>query len=533
MYGAGILSYAAFISAMGRISGFRYFDSRRRRRIEWCETVTGSVKSGGTFDKEGAILKIAAAYIRVSTEDQIEYSPESQRKALFAYAGKNGYIIPEEYIFSDEGISGRSTKRPGFQRMIGTAKTKPKPFDAILVWKFSRFARNREDSIVYKSMLRKQCGIEVISISEQLGEDKTSILIEALLEAMDEYYSINLAEEVVRGMSEKARRGGTLGRPAYGYRAENGKVVIDETQAAVVRRIFQTYDGGEPLRRITHAINAEGITTGYGKPWTYRSLEYMLRNPVYTGVTHWTPEKVRARHWETISEQTIITPETHEAIISQELFDRVQERLDAWRRSHPYKAHPGHGHMFPLKGLVRCGTCGSTMVSGGNGGLQCHSYAKGVCKVSHFITMQKLDKLVQDQLEADSLSGNLHVTLAREQGRPPEQGEQMQQAISRLQIQLQRVKEAYTAGIDTLEEYRENKARIQARINALEEQIRKETPECSPDDIQHAIRAAIITALGLYRSDAPDALKNETLRSIIRSIAFDTGRKSVSIEYIF
>ena len=157
-------------------------------------------------------MKIAAAYIRVSTDDQIEYSPDSQRKAILDYAKRNDYIVPQEYIFVDEGISGRSTKRPAFQQMIGTAKQKSHPFDAILVWKFSRFARNREDSVVYKSMLRKQCGVEVVSISEQIGEDKTSILIEALLEAMDEYYSINLSEEVVRGMSEKARRGGTLGR---------------------------------------------------------------------------------------------------------------------------------------------------------------------------------------------------------------------------------------------------------------------------------------------------------------------------------
>ena len=128
-------------------------------------------------------MKIAAAYIRVSTDDQIEYSPDSQRKAILDYAKRNDYIVPQEYIFVDEGISGRSTKRPAFQQMIGTAKQKSHPFDAILVWKFSRFARNREDSVVYKSMLRKQCGVEVVSISEQIGEDKTSILIEALLEA--------------------------------------------------------------------------------------------------------------------------------------------------------------------------------------------------------------------------------------------------------------------------------------------------------------------------------------------------------------
>lgn len=154
-------------------------------------------------------MKIGAAYIRVSTDMQLELSPESQLKAIRDYAKKNDIILSNEFIFRDEGISGRKAeKRPDFMRMIAVAKSKPKPFDVILIWKFSRFARNREDSIVYKSMLRKQCGIDVISISEQLSEDKTSILIEALLEAMDEYYSINLAEEVKRGMTEKARRVG-------------------------------------------------------------------------------------------------------------------------------------------------------------------------------------------------------------------------------------------------------------------------------------------------------------------------------------
>ena len=105
--------------------------------------------------KNSTGLKTAAAYIRVSTEDQIEYSPASQLEKIREYAKRNGYMLPEEFIFADEGISGRNTaKRPEFNRMIGTAKQKPKPFDAILLWKFSRFARNREDSIVYKSMLR-------------------------------------------------------------------------------------------------------------------------------------------------------------------------------------------------------------------------------------------------------------------------------------------------------------------------------------------------------------------------------------------
>lgn len=117
-------------------------------------------------------MKTAAAYIRVSTEEQTELSPDSQIRLIKEYADKNGYNVPDEFIFHDDGISGRTAaKRPGFNRMIGAAKLRPRPFDAILLWKFSRFARNREDSIVYKSMLRK-LGIEVISISENVGDDK-------------------------------------------------------------------------------------------------------------------------------------------------------------------------------------------------------------------------------------------------------------------------------------------------------------------------------------------------------------------------
>ncbi|MCI7334723.1 MAG: recombinase family protein, partial [Oscillospiraceae bacterium] len=164
--------------------------------------------------------KIAACYIRVSTDDQTELSPSSQLEALQEYADSHGYIIPEEYVFKDEGISGRTTKkRPEFNRMIGVAKTKPKPFDAVLLWKFSRFARNRTDAIVYKNLLRNELGIDVISISESLGDDRgTALILESMFEAMDEYYSINLSTEVKRSMKMKAEKGQPLCIPPFGYK---------------------------------------------------------------------------------------------------------------------------------------------------------------------------------------------------------------------------------------------------------------------------------------------------------------------------
>lgn len=476
-------------------------------------------------------MKIAAAYIRVSTDDQIEYSPESQRKALYAYAKAHDIIIPEEFVFADEGISGRSTRRPAFQRMIGTAKLRPAPFEVILVWKFSRFARNREDSIVYKSMLRKQCGIEVVSISEPVGEDKTSILIEALLEAMDEYYSINLAEEVVRGMSEKARRGGTLGKLAYGYRSEHGHAVIDSETAEVVRKIFRDFESGVPVKRIAFDLNECGIPSSSGKKWEGRTVEYILRNPFYIGTTHWTPEKVKGKHAETISEQTILTEGTHEPIIGKELFEHCQERIAENKRRHIYKAHPEHGKVFALKGLVRCSACGSTLVSGGNNGVQCHMYAKGACKKSHFITKAKLDEIVIAKLEADLRSGTFYIPIEDPPEEPSAEDILNDQTIAKLEMQLMRVKEAYAAGIDTIEEYKENKERIMQRLETVRRKAKPRRIVRKSAEQLRIQRETIADGIAIYKSDVDDSIKNETLKCFLYAVTFHSDTKEVVISY--
>ena len=100
------------------------------------------------------MLKIASAYVRVSDDRQDEYSPDSQLKLIREYAKKNGYYVPDEFIFYDDGISAKSSiKRVEFNKMISIAKQTPPPFEKIFVWKFSRFARNQEESIVFKSLL--------------------------------------------------------------------------------------------------------------------------------------------------------------------------------------------------------------------------------------------------------------------------------------------------------------------------------------------------------------------------------------------
>ena len=128
------------------------------------------------------MLHIGAAYIRVSDERQDEYSPDSQLKKIREYARKEGCIIPDEYVFYDDGISGKNTKnRTNFNNMIAMAKEKEHPFDTIYVWKFSRFARNQEEAIVYKNLLRKN-GISVKSVSEPIPDDHFGTLIERVIE---------------------------------------------------------------------------------------------------------------------------------------------------------------------------------------------------------------------------------------------------------------------------------------------------------------------------------------------------------------
>ena len=157
------------------------------------------------------VLEIAAAYIRVSTDDQTELSPDSQLHVILDAAKADGYIIPKEYIFMEKkGISGRKAdNRPEFQRMISLAKSQtPSPFPRLYLWKFSRFARNQEESTFYKGILRKKCGVEIISVSEPIAEGMFGRLIETIIEWFDEYYSVNLSGEVLRGMNEKASNKG-------------------------------------------------------------------------------------------------------------------------------------------------------------------------------------------------------------------------------------------------------------------------------------------------------------------------------------
>lgn len=474
-------------------------------------------------------LKVAAAYIRVSTDHQTELSPDSQIKIVRQYAKQHGYIIPNEFIFRDDGISGRyADKRPQFNEMIATAKQKPSPFGAVLLWKFSRFARNQEESIFYKSMLRKN-GVEVISVSEPTIEGPFGSLIERIIEWTDEYYSIRLSGEVRRGMTEKVERGGAVAIPAFGYNIVDGNFVPNPETAPIVRRIFQDYLSGIPIVRIARNLNDRHITTSKGNVWENRTVEYLLYNPVYIGKIRWNPKRRTRRNYN--DPDIIITDGTHEPLIDTETFEKVQQRLEEQKKAHPRSMHTEINEEYMLHGLVKCSDCGASLSMCSKGvGLQCIKYTHGKCNVSHYISINKLNKLVIGAVEAAFLTESFDLTV-KDNAPDPEPNEiDIDALIEKEEQKFKRIREAYENGVYSLEELKESKRIAEHNIAELREKAVK--PERTKAEMIKALVERKKDILPqLKNPNVSEAEKNELLRSFIDKIIFNRTASTIRIFY--
>ena len=237
----------------------------------------------------------------------------------------------------DEAESGRVADRPQFREMIEEGGKPKAPFDVILVWKFSRFTRKREHAVAFKSLLRRK-GIRVVSITEQAEDNATGRLLEGIIESVDEYYSENLAQEVVRGMREAASRGFFLASNApFGYSRvkvsdgakERPTLEVDPATAPVVREIFEKSLRGSGLKELCKELNDRGITNR-GKRWYKGTLHYVLRNEAYTGTAVW---------GKTSKGQEAADPVRVEgawpALVSRELFDEVEQYSIRYRGVYP------------------------------------------------------------------------------------------------------------------------------------------------------------------------------------------------------
>jgi len=449
------------------------------------------------------------------------------------YAKANNIILTKDHVFIDEGISGkRADKRPAFMQMIATAKTKPKPFDVILVHKFDRFARSREDSVVYKSLLKREAGVKVISITESIEDDKFSVILEAMLEAMAEYYSLNLAEEVKKGMTEKASRGELQSTPSFGYKAESGKLVIIPEEARLVKFIFEQFASGEMgMRRLASYMNDIGVKSHRGNVFENRSIEYILNNPVYIGKLRWTPTERARRNYNHLD--TIISDSTHEPIIDIELWERTQKALKQTKELYKPRTKTEAPIRSWLKGLIRCGNCGMLLTATKNGYFQCNGYSRGACNPSSSISIGKLENAVLDELKATfEESLEIHVVPKTTETASTNEYDLLKEKLKKLDFREERIKLAFQDGIDTAEEYKANKTAIaderQATLSKLE-QMKNSIVKRNTDDSIYKRMESVYHLL--TDSTVEMAVKFKTANFLIHKATFTKQNSTLEIEY--
>lgn len=476
-------------------------------------------------------MKTAAAYVRVSTERQDEYSLDSQLKLIREYAAAHDMDVPQEFVFVEDGVSGRSAKkRPSFQKMIALAKDKSRPFSVILVWKYSRFARNQEESIVYKSMLSK-LGVEVVSISEPLDDSPFGSLIERIIEWMDEFYSIRLAGEVKRGMAEKVSRAEIVTVPSFGYDVQ-GKTYVPNEHADTVRKIFADYIAGKGITTIARELANAGVRTRRGSMPSNRWVRYILRNPVYIGKIRWSKDgKIDYVHGEE-SENAVLIDGGFEPLIDADTFEAARRRLEKRAAALPYTRHDQPADWM-LKGIVRCSSCGSTLVYTALScpSMQCHKYAHGACTVSHSLSINKANKAVIAELENRLASGIFPLAPHM----IPKPGTDYDHLIAVEQVKLRRVLEAYEAGIDSLEEYARKKKRLTEGIEELRREqaaalAKAEAEALTPADMRKKVSGVLDV---IKNPEISEAAKNEALRSILSHIVYSKPTNQLQLFFAF
>ncbi|XBX05278.1 recombinase family protein [Enterocloster clostridioformis] len=489
-------------------------------------------------------ILMAALYIRVSTEKQEELSPDSQKRLLLDYAKSHDMIVSEKHIYIENGISGRKAdKRPKFQQMIATAKSSEHPFDVILLWKFSRFARNQEESIVYKSMLRNKYSVDVVSISEPLVDGPFGSLIERIIEWMDEFYSIRLSGDVTRGMTQKALNGGYQCRPPLGYRIPYHKATpeIVPEEAKIVRLIFEKYVyENMSIFAIVKHLNSLGHKTSHGKPFEKRSIEYILQNPGYAGDIRWNRTINETNEIRDPSEW-IIRPGHHPAIIDKELFEKAQERYHSEYKRRNGKPSEISKHW--LSGLLKCSKCGRSLSScivhrktlPDTFCFQCYGYLKGKCNNDCYVREEEIGPTVIKALEVAIRKGTVSYTIkksSQNQNRGSEL-DVLYKNLDRLSFKEERAKEAYIDGIDTKEEYKANKLRLQKERQELQEMIN--TIECSNSDTisnDSRMLSSISDVLDIIKSDKFTIQeKNAALKSIVDQITYDKKTNHIDVDY--
>lgn len=410
------------------------------------------------------ILK-AVAYVRYSSDKQREESIAAQMRAIYAYAQKNNIQIIKEY--ADEAQSATDDDRKFFQKMMRELpEVKP---DLVLVHKLDRFARNRYDSAIYRRELQKS-GARLLAVEQPIDDTPEGVILESLLEGMAEYYSKNLAREVMKGMKENAYEakfnGGWV---PLGYDVNQDKrYIINEAEAVIIRLIFDRMLKGATYGEIINELNGRGYTTKRGKLFGKNSLYEILRNEKYCGtyVFNKTPKKIAGKRNNRVkkSEDDVIRIEDAiPAIVTQEEWLKVQEIMDG--RKHTSKSKSDTVYM--LTGILKCGECGGAVTGYSSSKYRngekittnyyvCSKAKKGQCGNKKQYRKDALEEKVLSNLEQDignmkdlgGLIENLWNEICLINSTKDEEQQELEKQLKVIEEKMDNITQAVKAGMD-------------------------------------------------------------------------------------
>lgn len=284
--------------------------------------------------------RLGAIYARYSSHSQKDESIEQQVSECMAFALQNKIKIVQ--VYADKALSGRTDKRPQFQRMMREAEKRQ--FSVVIAYKSNRIARDMLNALKYEERLSRY-GIETLYAKEEFGNTAAGRFALRTMMNVNQFYSENMAEDIRRGMRDNAENCKVNGSLPLGYvKGPDGRYAIDQEEAAIVREIFSKVLDGVPYISIANELNGRGIKTKQGKPWNKGSFHRMITNDVYIGTY---------RHSGYVKENGA------PPIITQEVFYAMQKHLET--KKSPRGRHTENND-YILTGKLYCGHCGSLMV---------------------------------------------------------------------------------------------------------------------------------------------------------------------------
>ncbi|MEA1304464.1 recombinase family protein [Actinomyces oris] len=429
--------------------------------------------------------KRAVSYIRVSTREQAQrggseegFSLPAQREANKRKAQAMGALVVKE--FADRGESARSANRPELQKMLAYLK-EDGGIDYVIVHKLDRLARNRADDVEINRAF-EEAGVRLVSTSENIDQTPGGMLLHGIMSSIAEFYSRNLANEVIKGMGEKARNGGTLGKAPLGYlnvraRDENGReirtIALDEERAPLIRLAFTEYATGNwTVRQLAEHLNTLGLSfpptpRRCAKPITATRLHEILRHPYYKGI---------------VTFQGVEYAGKHEPLVDSQTWQTVQTILASRRYGERQRIH---NHF--LKSTVVCGQCGARLsvqnAKNSKGTIYPYFVCARRCRLHDCAFTAVLIDVVEDRMSdlyrAIELSAEdraqiehyLHDELSQIEGDKAKAVRSLTTRRTNIEDRRRRLLHAHYEGAVPLDLLKEEQAELSTELNQIERQL--------------------------------------------------------------